>query len=108
VLHWDGGAWSATAIALSSPYATGVACLGVGAAAVVGGGGIKQRLVDGKWIDEFDKEPHTDLHAVWADVASGAYWAVGGSYANGATPGAARRGVIARYGPGEVSTTLTK
>jgi hypothetical protein len=107
VLHFDGTVWSA---ALSGLFAdvNGVACLGVGSTAIVGSGGSKQRLVDGKWIDEFDQPPPTDLHGAWADVASGAYWAAGGDFASGPSPGTARRGVIARFGPGNVATTLKK
>ncbi|GAC1546916.1 MAG: hypothetical protein NVS3B10_10830 [Polyangiales bacterium] len=107
VLRWDGAIWSKVTVDLSSQV-NGVACLGPGAAAVVGFGGLKQRLVDGTWHDEFDKEPFVDLHAVWADRSENAYWAAGGEFISGVNPGASRRGVVARFGVGDVSSTLVR
>jgi hypothetical protein len=75
--------------------------------AIVGFGGLKQRLVDGKWIDEFDVEPYTGLHATWAD-GQGTFWAVGGDFVSGPSAGKPREGVVARYGTGTVADTLTK
>jgi len=96
VLHSDGTTWSRVTIDLSSQV-NGVSCAG-GKIAIVGMGGLKQRLVAGKWIDEFAVEPFADLHAVWAD-ANGDFWAGGGEWLSASSPGKARRGVIARYRP---------
>ena len=107
VLRWDGSTWSKATLDLSSQV-NGVACLGPGAAAVVGFGGLKQRLADGKWLDEFDKEPFVDLHAVWADPSEDAFWVSGGDFVSASKPGAVRRGVVARFGIGDVSSTLVR
>jgi hypothetical protein len=107
VLKSDGTTWSKVTVDLSSQV-NGVSCIAPGTVALVGNGGLKQRLVGGKWTDEFGVEPFTDLHAVWGDPASGTFWAVGGDFASAATAGQPRRGVIARYGPGEVSRTVTR
>lgn len=104
VLRSDGQAWTKLDVALTNTV-NGVACGAPGEAALVGFGGMKQRLVDGAWIDEFTKEPHGDLHAVWAE-GEGVYWAVGGDFLTKATPGARRRGLVARYGPGQVTDEI--
>lgn len=84
----------------------GVSCGAPGEVAVVGFGGLKQRLSGGVWLDDFGVEPYSDLHAVWAD-GHGAYWAVGGDFISKPSPGAPRKGVVARYGAGRVATSLT-
>ena len=106
VLRSDGNAWSRVAIDLSSQV-NGVSCAGVNLA-VVGFGGLKQRLVSGKWVDEFSLEPFADLHAVWADANSGDLWAVGGEWLSSPSPGKPRRGVVARFGRGDVGSTIVK
>lgn len=95
VLHRDASGWSKLTIDLGNQV-NGVACNAAGSAAIVGFGGLKQRLVDGQWVNEFDQEPYSDLHAVWADK-QGAFWAVGGDFITPAKDGK-RKGVIARYG----------
>ncbi len=96
VLRSDGTAWSRVSVDLSSQV-NGVSCAN-GAVAIVGFGGSKQRLVAGKWVDEFALEPFVDLHAVWGDPQSGAFFAAGGDWLSAPSPGRARKGVIARYG----------
>ncbi|MEZ4302258.1 MAG: hypothetical protein R3B70_45440 [Polyangiaceae bacterium] len=96
VLHRDAGGWSTVDISLGNQV-NGVSCGPAGSAAIVGFGGLKQRLVGGAWLDEFDSEPYDNLHATWADGA-GAFWAVGGDFLTGPKD-AKRKGVVARYGP---------
>lgn len=105
VLRYDGQAWSPVEVTLTNSV-NGVACAGPGEAAIVGFGGLKQRLVDGQWIDEFSAAPHTDLHGVWAE-GDGVYWAGGGDFLTQATAGKRRKGVVARYGPGQVATSIS-
>jgi photosystem II stability/assembly factor-like uncharacterized protein len=76
-----------------------------GKVVAVGGGSLKLRLVDGKWESDFGSKPFTDLHATWIDD-TGAAWAVGGQFVAAPRPGAIRNGVIARYGPGRVSSVV--
>jgi len=97
VLHRDATGWSKLTVDLGNQV-NGVACGGPGSAAIVGFGGLKQRLVDGQWVNEFDSEPYTNLHAVWAD-GQGAFWAVGGDFLTGPKDGAKREGVVARFQP---------
>lgn len=104
VLHSDGTKWEKQEISLTSSV-NGVACLSAEEAILVGFGGSKQRLVEGVWTDDFIEEPHGDLHAAWAD-GKGAYWAVGGNFVAPTSSGASRQGLVARYGPGQVSSTL--
>lgn len=96
VLHRDAKGWSTVDVALTN-VVNGVSCGPPGSAAIVGFGGLKQRLVDGAWIDEFSEQPYSDLHAVWAD-GQGVFWAAGGDFL---TPPKEqkRKGVVARYGP---------
>jgi hypothetical protein len=107
VLRSDGTTWSRVTIDLSSQV-NGVSCAGSGNVAVVGFGGLKQRLVSGKWIDEFALEPFADLHAVWGDPRTGDLWAVGGEWLSLPSPSKPRRGVVARFGRGDVGTTIAK
>ena len=97
VLHRDGKGWSKVDISLGNQV-NGVACGPSGSAALVGFGGLKQRLVGGQWKNEFDAEPYSDLHATWAD-GQGVFWAVGGDFLTGPKAGARRKGVVARFGP---------
>jgi hypothetical protein len=102
VLHSDGsGTWAAVSVSLGNSV-NGVTCKPDGAALLVGYGGLKQRLVNGRWISDFSIEPYADLHGSWADK-DGAFWAAGGDFASSAVPGKARRAVIARYGAGTVA-----
>jgi hypothetical protein len=96
VLRRDAAGWSKLDVELGNQV-NGVSCGPTGSAVLVGFGGLKQRLVDGAWVDEFSIEPYSDLHAAWAD-GEGAFWAVGGDFL---TPpkDARRKGVVARYGP---------
>ena len=61
--------------------------------------------LDGVWEDDFVREPHTDLHGVWADPAGG-YWAAGGDFASGPLDGGRRAGVLAYYGDAAPSSTF--
>lgn len=106
VLHSDGSTWEKITPDLTGSV-NGVASAGSGDAIIVGFGGLKQRLVNGEWIDYFLDEPHADLHAAWTDH-EGAYWAVGGNFIASANPGASRDGIVARYGSGQLPTVLNK
>jgi len=105
VLRSDGASWQKLDVALTNGV-NGVACGGPGEVVVVGFGGSKQRLDEGAWVDEFDVPPFADLHAAWADGA-GTYWAGGGNFVTGSMPGAARQGIVARYGTGRVASQIT-
>lgn len=105
VVRSDGTAWTALTPKLTSRV-NGVACNAPGQIVLVGSGGLKQRLVDGAWIDEFTKPPYADLHGAWAD-GQGSFWAAGGDFA-GPASGQPREGVLARWGKGTIPTTLTK
>jgi hypothetical protein len=106
VLRSDGETWSRVDVELTNNV-NGVACDHAGALAIVGGGGLKQRLVDGRWINEFTEQPYADLHAVWAD-GQGAFWAVGGDFLSSAADGKPRAGVIARYGTGDTADSVSR
>ncbi|NUP13729.1 MAG: hypothetical protein HOW73_47440 [Polyangiaceae bacterium] len=104
LLHYDGSTWTKLEQGLSNDV-NGVVCVGDGEAAIVGMGGLKQRMVDGAWDDDFIDDPHGNLHAVWSDE-TGAYWAVGGDFVASPKPDVARNGIVARYGPGNVSDSI--
>ena len=106
VLRSDGTTWTKLAVDLSSRV-NGVACNAPGDVAIVGSGGVKQRLVGASWIDEADKPPFADLHAAWAD-GTGTFWAVGGDFVGPPDAGKAREGVVARYGRGHAGKTIVK
>lgn len=105
VLRSDGSTWSALNLDVLNGV-NGVSCASAESAAIVGFGGLKQRLVDGAWVDDFTVEPYRDLHAVWSD-GSGAFWAVGGEFVSKGAPGQPRIGVVARYGAGQVASSLS-
>jgi hypothetical protein len=104
VLRSDGQAWSRLEVDLGNSV-NGVACGGPGDVAIVGFGGLKQRLVDGAWVDEFTLEPYTDLHAVWAE-GGGSFWAVGGDFLSSPMADRPRKGVIARFGQGRIPDAI--
>lgn len=106
VLRSDGAAWQRVEVELSNDV-NGVACNRAGEVAIVGYGGLKQRLIGGAWIDEFSEEPYADLHAVWAD-SDGAFWAVGGDFLSAPAPGRARKGVVARHGAGRITDIVSR
>jgi hypothetical protein len=106
VLRSDGATWSRVDVALTNQV-DGVSCGGPGEAVIVGLGGLKQRLVQGTWVDDFRHEPFGDLHSCWADRA-GSFWAVGGDFFSKPEPGKPREGIVARFGPGTVPTALAK
>ena len=92
----------------------GVACAPPGApprdygrAVIVGGGSLKLRLVGSKWESDFGTTPFEDLHGAWVDP-TGAFWGVGGKFNETPRAGASRQGVVARYGPGTVSSAIEK
>jgi len=100
VLFSKGAGWSPVDIQLFNAV-NGVTCGAPGEVLLVGFGGLKQRLVEGAWVDEFDKAPYGDLHGSWAD-GQGGFWAVGGDFISKATAGKARKAIVARYGLGQV------
>ena len=101
VLRTSGdGTWEKLAVDLGGS-ANGVACGRPHEALIVGFGGLKQRLVEGAWIDDFGLPPWGDLHAAWAD-GTGTFWAVGGDFVSGPHT-APRAGIVARHGPGRVT-----
>jgi hypothetical protein len=104
VFHSDGSTWSKVTVDLNSRV-NGVACSSPGEIALVGFGGLKQRLHGGSFVDEFAIPPFVDLHGVWADGA-GAYWAGGGDFIGAPQAGKPREGVIARWGSGTIAPTL--
>lgn len=102
VLHSDGGGtWTEVPVTLGNSV-NGVTCNPGGAVLLVGFGGLKQRLVDGQWINEFTTPPYEDLHGSWAD-GQGAFWAAGGDFSSPAAAGTARHATIARWGAGAVA-----
>jgi hypothetical protein len=76
----------------------GVACdPTTGQVVVVGGGSLKLRRVDGRWVSDFGAPPLSDLHGAWADPAGG-LWGVGGQFVAAPRPGTRRAGVIGHFG----------
>ncbi|MGH7436957.1 MAG: WD40/YVTN/BNR-like repeat-containing protein [Polyangiaceae bacterium] len=98
ILRSDGSTWTRVTTGGTSDGYNGVSCAGPGAPVVVGNAGTKQRLVEGRWQDDFDSDPHQDMHGAWADP-SGGFWAAGGDFASPARDGGIRAGFVARYGP---------
>jgi hypothetical protein len=105
VLRSDGKSWSKVDLTIFNGV-NGVSCGAPGEVAIVGYGGLKQRLVGDAWVDEFAIEPYGDMHAVWAD-GKGAFWAVGGDFVSNAAPGMPRKGLIARFGSGQVASSIS-
>jgi hypothetical protein len=100
VIHSDGKTWTPAEVSLTNTV-NGVTCGLPGEVLLVGGGGLKQRLVNGGWVDEFDQDPTGDLHGAWAD-GQGTFWVAGGDFISKATPGKVRRAIVGRYGKGNV------
>jgi hypothetical protein len=96
VLRWNGKSWSRLNVDLENAV-TGVACAAAGDAVIVGFGGLKQRLTQGRWQSDFAYDPHQYLHGAWADP-SGAFWAAGGDYASDPMPGVGRAGLVGYFG----------
>jgi hypothetical protein len=98
VLRSDGSTWTRLPVsdALENDV-NGVSCGAPGRVVLVGGGGLKERLANGQWADDFEQDPHSDLHGAWADPAGG-YWAAGGDFVTGPVDGGARAGLLAYYG----------
>jgi hypothetical protein len=99
------GAWQQQAVD-NNANINGVSCALPGAPVLAGDGGLKQRFVDGVWIDEFTVRPFANFHGAWA-ADNGDYWAVGGDFISGPTPNAPRDGVVARYGVGSIADAIT-
>jgi hypothetical protein len=107
VLQWNGTTWSRDPVSMALlNTVNGVSCAAPGEVVLVGSAGVKERLVDGVWQDDFGDEPHSDLHSAWAD-STGAYWAAGGDFSSGAQPGVTRQGILAYYGPVAPSSAMT-
>lgn len=107
VLHRDGaGTWSEVDVDLTNSV-NGVACAAPGEVLIVGGGGQKQRLEDGVWINDFAEDPLADLHAAVAVSGEGGptLWAVGGDFFTSPKP-EKRRGIVGRYGKGTVASSI--
>jgi hypothetical protein len=101
VLHSDGTGWTAVDTGNGVSGVNGVACGAPGEVLIVGGGGLKQRLVGTRWVDEFEVEPYGDLHGAWND-GEGSFWAAGGDFVSKAEAGRPRKATVARYGRGNV------
>jgi hypothetical protein len=98
VLVWDGTSWQQSSVsARLSNTVNGVSCGSPGAVILVGSAGVKDRLVQGQWQDDFPLEPHNDFHGAWADAAGG-YWAAGGDFTSLPQAGVSRQGTLAYYG----------
>ena len=114
LLTSDGaGTWKRSDAVLVNDV-NGVACAPAGApardygrAVIVGGGSLKLRLVGAKWESDFGSKPFEDLHGAWVDP-TGAFWGVGGKFNETPRAGAPRQGVVARFGPGTVPSTIAK
>jgi hypothetical protein len=106
VLVSNGKTWTRASVMLESGV-NGVACAPSGhvGVAIVGFGGLKQRLVSGAWASDFIDEPHQDLHGVWADPAGG-FWAAGGDFVSDPVAGKSRIGVVGYYGSDVPASTL--
>jgi hypothetical protein len=104
LLHYDGTTWTKLDKGLGNDV-NGVFCIPAGDVGIAGMGGLKQRRVDGEWIDEFGKDPHGDLHAIWADEEGG-FWVAGGDFISSPKPDQPRNGIIARYGDELIPDTL--
>jgi hypothetical protein len=102
VLRSDGATWTKAGGVTLTNAVNGVTCGGPGEALIVGFGGLKQRLVDGAWVDDFLSAPHGDLHGSWSD-GHGAFWAAGGDFITSAKPGVARKASLGRFGTGTVA-----
>jgi hypothetical protein len=97
VLRSNGATWTRAEDMLTDDV-NGVSCASPGHVVLVGGGGLKQRLVAGQWLDDFSQDPHLDLHGAWAD-STGAFWAAGGDFASLPNDaGTSREGVLAYFG----------
>ncbi len=106
VLRSDGSTWTRLDVSGSLENdVNGVSCGAPGRVVLVGGGGLKERLTNGAWEDDFEQDPHTDLHGAWADPGGG-YWAAGGDFASGPVDGGRRAGVLAYYGKAPPRSTL--
>jgi hypothetical protein len=104
VLVRDATSWSRANVNLEN-IVNGVSCASPGNVVIVGGGGLKQRLVAGTWVSDFSTEPHQDLHGAWSDP-DGGFWAAGGDFLSDPQAGAARLGTLAYYGTAVVGSTL--
>ena len=104
LLSTGDGTWAKQDIALGNSV-NGVGCAAPGEVALAGAGGLKQRLLGDEWVDEFVKDPHGDLHAVWA-AGGGEFWVAGGEFASQPVPNFPREGVVARYGVGAASDQI--
>ena len=98
------GNWESVTVSLNSGV-NGVTCAGSGEVALAGFGGLKQRLVAGEWVDEFTARPFDDLHATWA-AAGDEIWVAGGDFISKSTPNAPRKGIVARFGVGDVADAV--
>jgi hypothetical protein len=106
VLDGNGTSWTRDPVSATLlNTVNGVACAAPGEVVLVGSAGVKQRLVNGVWQDDFRDAPHSDLHSAWADPA-GSYWAAGGDFSSDAQPGVPRQGILAYYGVTPPSSTM--
>jgi hypothetical protein len=98
LIRSDGTSWSKVEGLTIAGTADGVTCNAPGEVMIVGFGGMKQRLVDGKWINEFKSKPFdADFHGAWAD-GQGAFWALGGDFLGPpVSGGVARKATIGRW-----------
>lgn len=100
VIHSNGVSWTKEPLELFNTV-NGVTCGAPGEVLIVGSGGLKQRLVGGKWVDDFEIAPNADLHGSWSD-GEGTFWVAGGEFISKASVGNPRKATVGRYGPGKV------
>jgi hypothetical protein len=106
VLRSDGTTWTRLPVSTALENdVNGVSCGAPGRVVIVGSAGLKERLSNGQWQDDFAQAPHIDLHGAWADPAGG-YWAAGGDFVTGPVAGASRAGTLAYFGSTPPAGTL--
>ena len=99
------GTWEKEPLTLGNGV-NGVSCAAPEHLVIAGGLGLKQRYVDGAWIDEFTEPPYEDLHGTWA-ASDGSLWVVGGDWVSAdPVPFEAREGIVARFGAGTISNEI--
>ncbi len=100
LLHYDGTAWTSVTLPESASGLAGVSATGDGTVFVVGLGGVKWRSTKASptFVADTQQSPRQDLHSTWAGPNETGF-AVGGDFLVAGTPGVAKKGVVAYFGP---------